>query len=323
MTAARSPGRQPRRSGPSRRRRRSPSPATTRERRRRSRSASPASHATLTASAVRSAVPAGASIIAAPDTRSRATDRPAEVPCARDAGRSGVTKPATRARECGPRQRVRAVGGGERPEDPGDQCRSHVVLLSLRRKVCLESVERTDGRISWSPESTGTPQLLSKFCRVLSVDPRDQPGVLRIGELSRRVGVSDHVLRAWETRYGLLTPGRSAGRLPALLRRRRTPGPPHAVPPRPGVVGGGGGAHGDRRGARRSRRRSASRSTGPTRRRAATSSHVRCSARSTTSTKARRRPCSTGCLSDFTLATTLRDVVVPYLHQLGERWERR
>jgi MerR family transcriptional regulator, light-induced transcriptional regulator len=27
-------------------------------------------------------------------------------------------------------------------------------------------------------------------------------------------------------------------------------------------------------------------------------------------------------LSDFTLATTLRDVVVPYLHELGERWER-
>src|SRR4051812_40180186 len=34
---------------------------------------------------------------------------------------------------------------------------------------------------------------------------------LRIGELSRRVGVSDHVLRAWETRYGLLHPSRSAG----------------------------------------------------------------------------------------------------------------
>ena len=27
-------------------------------------------------------------------------------------------------------------------------------------------------------------------------------------------------------------------------------------------------------------------------------------------------------LSDFTLATTLRDVVVPYLRQLGERWEQ-
>ena len=35
--------------------------------------------------------------------------------------------------------------------------------------------------------------------------------MLRIGELSRRVGVSEHVLRAWESRYGLLTPARSAG----------------------------------------------------------------------------------------------------------------
>ncbi len=35
--------------------------------------------------------------------------------------------------------------------------------------------------------------------------------LLRIGELSRRVGVSDHVLRAWENRYGLLRPVRSAG----------------------------------------------------------------------------------------------------------------
>jgi DNA-binding transcriptional MerR regulator len=34
------------------------------------------------------------------------------------------------------------------------------------------------------------------------------PGV-RIGELSRRVGVSPHVLRAWERRYGLLDPVRS------------------------------------------------------------------------------------------------------------------
>jgi DNA-binding transcriptional MerR regulator len=35
--------------------------------------------------------------------------------------------------------------------------------------------------------------------------------VLRIGELSRRAGVSDHVLRAWERRYGLLRPARSEG----------------------------------------------------------------------------------------------------------------
>jgi MerR family transcriptional regulator, light-induced transcriptional regulator len=38
----------------------------------------------------------------------------------------------------------------------------------------------------------------------------DRP-LLRIGELSRRLGVSDHVLRAWESRYGLLRPVRSPG----------------------------------------------------------------------------------------------------------------
>jgi MerR family transcriptional regulator, light-induced transcriptional regulator len=37
------------------------------------------------------------------------------------------------------------------------------------------------------------------------------PPLLRIGELSRRVGVSDHLLRAWESRYGLLQPARSPG----------------------------------------------------------------------------------------------------------------
>ena len=40
------------------------------------------------------------------------------------------------------------------------------------------------------------------------------PGIaplLRIGELRRRLVVSDHVLRAWESRYGLLQPVRSPG----------------------------------------------------------------------------------------------------------------
>ena len=40
--------------------------------------------------------------------------------------------------------------------------------------------------------------------------PGERP-LLRIGELSRRLGVSDHVLRAWENRYGLLQPVRSPG----------------------------------------------------------------------------------------------------------------
>ena len=44
-----------------------------------------------------------------------------------------------------------------------------------------------------------------------AVAPLDERPTLRIGELSRRLGVSDHLLRAWETRYGLLHPVRSTG----------------------------------------------------------------------------------------------------------------
>jgi len=40
-----------------------------------------------------------------------------------------------------------------------------------------------------------------------------ESGRLRIGELSRRVGESPELLRAWETRYGLVTPERTAGGL--------------------------------------------------------------------------------------------------------------
>src|SRR3954451_7605822 len=38
-----------------------------------------------------------------------------------------------------------------------------------------------------------------------------EEGMLRIGELSRRVGVSPEVLRAWERRYGVLRPARTEG----------------------------------------------------------------------------------------------------------------
>jgi len=41
----------------------------------------------------------------------------------------------------------------------------------------------------------------------------DDSGLLRIGELSRRSGVSPELLRAWERRYDLLRPSRSAGGL--------------------------------------------------------------------------------------------------------------
>jgi DNA-binding transcriptional MerR regulator len=40
-----------------------------------------------------------------------------------------------------------------------------------------------------------------------------ETGLLRIGELSRRAGVSPELLRAWERRYGLLRPTRTPGGL--------------------------------------------------------------------------------------------------------------
>lgn len=39
----------------------------------------------------------------------------------------------------------------------------------------------------------------------------ESTGYIRIGELGRRVGVNPELLRAWERRYGLLEPSRSAG----------------------------------------------------------------------------------------------------------------
>jgi DNA-binding transcriptional MerR regulator len=144
--------------------------------------------------------------------------------------------------------------------------------------------------------------------------------VLRIGELSRRVGVSDHVLRAWETRYGLLTPMRSPGgfrlysegderrvrRMQFHLARglsaaeaartaiaeARTPGAPITV-----ALDGSDRLELDEL------------------------------ARSLQGAlddfdEGAAQAVLDRLLSDFTLATTLRDVVVPYLHRLGERWER-
>jgi DNA-binding transcriptional MerR regulator/methylmalonyl-CoA mutase cobalamin-binding subunit len=51
---------------------------------------------------------------------------------------------------------------------------------------------------------------LFRCCIVTGVH---EPSVLRIGELSRRSGVSPELLRAWERRYQLLHPGRSQGGL--------------------------------------------------------------------------------------------------------------
>jgi DNA-binding transcriptional MerR regulator len=150
---------------------------------------------------------------------------------------------------------------------------------------------------------------------------QESPGVLRIGELSRRVGVSDHVLRAWEVRYGLLTPVRSAGgfRLYSDSDERRVRrmqfhiaqglsaaeaarvAIAEAQPPAHSsdLTFGSGSGQLDLHGLARSLQRALD-----------------------DFDEGAAQAVLDRVLSDFTLSTTLRDVLIPYLRQLGERWER-
>ena len=63
---------------------------------------------------------------------------------------------------------------------------------------------------------------MSKDCLVFSWSFPGIAPLLRIGELRRRLVVSDHVLRAWESRYGLLQPGALTRRLWAAVMGRPT-----------------------------------------------------------------------------------------------------
>ncbi len=155
------------------------------------------------------------------------------------------------------------------------------------------------------------------------MEPVEQPSVLRIGELSRRVGISDHVLRAWESRYGLLSPVRSAGgfRLYSASDERRVrrmqfhlaQGLSAAeaaltaiAEAQAGVEPSGVALESDRTGR----------------------PELHQLARALQSAlddfdESAAQGVLDRLLSDFTLAATLRDVVLPYLHELGERWDRR
>ena len=145
--------------------------------------------------------------------------------------------------------------------------------------------------------------------------------MLRIGELSRRLGVSDHVLRAWESRYSLLEPVRSAGgfRLYSeadVLRVRRMQahlaGGLSAAEAARAVLEEDSGARTD-----------VSRAAGP--------DHVPVRAGELPGLLRRAldsfdEPAAQAVLdrlmSDLSLTTVLRDVVLPYLAELGQRWEQ-
>jgi MerR family transcriptional regulator, light-induced transcriptional regulator len=152
------------------------------------------------------------------------------------------------------------------------------------------------------------------------MDTPEGPPMLRIGELSRRLGVSDHLLRAWESRYGLLQPVRSAGgfrlyaeadesrvrRMQAHLARGLS-----AAEAARAVLGEDSGAGGD-----------PGLAAGP--HRAAPevgelSGDLRQALDAFDESAA--QAVLDRLVSDLSLTTVLRDVVVPYLTELGERWE--
>jgi DNA-binding transcriptional MerR regulator len=137
---------------------------------------------------------------------------------------------------------------------------------------------------------------------------------LRIGALSRRVGVSPELLRAWEQRYGLLQPIRSAGgfRLYSTADEDRV-----RVMQR----------HLDAGVSAAQAARLALREAEPDRGEEAEPVELaRFSTELVSALDRLDEPSAHASLdrllATFTLQTVLRDVVLPYLHELGERWER-
>ena len=102
--------------------------------------------------------------------------------------------------------RSNSAEGDEAPVEPADdeeRCGENVEDLHavhLLLNIC------THDRTTRTRSCQGFVQTL--YSAVMS-----EGGLLRIGELSRRSGVSPELLRAWERRYGLLAPTRSPGGL--------------------------------------------------------------------------------------------------------------
>lgn len=133
---------------------------------------------------------------------------------------------------------------------------------------------------------------------------------LRIGALSRRVGVSPELLRAWEQRYGLLRPARSDGgfRLYSSADEQRV----HSM--RRHLDDGVSAAQ------------AASLALAETPEEPSSAALSRLAGELRGALDRLDEPGAHGVLdrllASFTIETVLRDVVLPYLRSLGERWER-
>ena len=151
------------------------------------------------------------------------------------------------------------------------------------------------------------------------MEAAEDAGVLRIGELSRRVGVSDHVLRAWEARYGLFHPIRSTGgfRLYSQGDERRVRRMQFHLAQGLSAAEAAHAAIGETLSAPRL---DAAPRTGQVTGVTVLATALR------DSLDALDEPTAQATLdrllSDLTLETMLRDVLLPYLYDLGERWRR-
>jgi DNA-binding transcriptional MerR regulator len=136
-------------------------------------------------------------------------------------------------------------------------------------------------------------------------------GYVRIGELSRRSGVSADLLRAWERRYGLLRPARSEGgfRLYSPQDEQRV------ALMRDHLERGLSAAQAARLILDETERRpdeSPALARGAESLRQALDALDESAAHTALDTL----------LANLSLETVLGEVVMPYLHELGERWER-
>ena len=142
--------------------------------------------------------------------------------------------------------------------------------------------------------------------------------VLRIGELSRRVGVSEHVLRAWESRYGLLKPQRSAGgyRLYSEDDQNRVRRMQAYLADGLAAAQAAGAAIADEQ------RGSIAADVGAPPRADLLDSADGLRQALDELDEPGAQAVLDRLLSDFTVETVLRDRLLPYLFELGERWEQ-
>jgi DNA-binding transcriptional MerR regulator len=138
--------------------------------------------------------------------------------------------------------------------------------------------------------------------------------ILRIGELSRRVGVSVELLRAWERRYGLLEPARTAGGF--RLYSERDVARVRAL--RRNVDVGLSAAEAARLVLEEERARLANGRERPVLARARNDLDVALSQFDDVGAQA----VLDRLLTTLSLEVVLQQVLLPYLRELGERWER-